>query len=58
MLTISPLFNIILEALANNKINTGIQNRNEKTPSSLKKLSLFVDEINIYTGNPKEFTNF
>lgn len=29
------------------KKNISIQNRNEKTPSSLKNLSLFVDEINI-----------
>lgn len=52
------LFNTILETLAYNKKNISIQNRNEKIPSPLRKLSLFVHEINIYTGNTKESTNF
>lgn len=49
------LFNIVLEVLANKK-NVGIQDEIEKTPSSLKILSVFVDEINISIGNPRDST--
>lgn len=49
------LFNIVLEVLANKK-NVRIQDEIEKTPSSLKKLSVFVVEINISIGNPRDST--
>lgn len=55
---LSTHYSTPIQTLAYNKKNIGIQNRNEKILSPLKKPSLFVHEINIYTGNTKESTNF